>query len=204
MQKQDGRAQRSLQLIRDAFIELIIERGFDNVTVSAIAQRAGVNRATFYRHYTDKYDLADRLTDVLFADAQLQVTADNLDVQAVRTAMFQHVESYAVFYRAVLGPRGIPGFADRVRDEVEEQIGRILPAIGFDESRLSMPAALPIRYLAAAQVGLIQWWLENDMPFPAEEAAGYLLELQAQGGFAALGLGAADPSVASADTIEKR
>jgi AcrR family transcriptional regulator len=39
-------------------IELAAERGFDAITVGDIARRAGVNRATFYRHYQDKYDLA--------------------------------------------------------------------------------------------------------------------------------------------------
>jgi AcrR family transcriptional regulator len=45
-------------LLQEALIELAAERGFDAIAVGDIARRAGVNRATFYRHYQDKYDLA--------------------------------------------------------------------------------------------------------------------------------------------------
>ena len=41
-------------------IELTIEKGYAAVTVQDIADRAMVNRATFYRHYLDKYDLLDQ------------------------------------------------------------------------------------------------------------------------------------------------
>jgi hypothetical protein len=51
-----------------------------------------------------------------------------------------------------------------------------------------MPQALAIHYLAAAQVGFIQWWLENEMPFPPETAAVYLVNLHQRGGSWALGL----------------
>ena len=64
----DGRARRSLHLIRDAFIALLIEQGFETITVGQIATRAQINRATFYRHYRDKYDLAERITELLFTD----------------------------------------------------------------------------------------------------------------------------------------
>jgi AcrR family transcriptional regulator len=54
----DPRVRRTHELLQEALIELAAERGFDAITVGDIARRAGVNRATFYRHYQDKYDLA--------------------------------------------------------------------------------------------------------------------------------------------------
>src|SRR5262245_38237045 len=57
----DPRARRTRQMLCDALIDLVSERGFDAVTVGDIAARAGVNRATFYRHYQDKYDLVARI-----------------------------------------------------------------------------------------------------------------------------------------------
>ena len=54
------RVKRTRQLIQDAFVALVGEKGFENVTVQHIAERAPVNRATFYSHYHDKYDLLDK------------------------------------------------------------------------------------------------------------------------------------------------
>src|SRR5581483_672206 len=53
----DLRVRRTRANVRDALLDLIEEQGFDAVTVGNIAERAMVNRATFYRHYPDKYAL---------------------------------------------------------------------------------------------------------------------------------------------------
>ena len=59
--EQDPRVKRTRQLLQDAFMSLLGEKDFQTVTVQDIAERATVNRATFYADYSDKYDLADRL-----------------------------------------------------------------------------------------------------------------------------------------------
>ena len=185
----DARVLRSQKLIRDAFIDLLVAHGFDNVTVQAIADHAGINRATFYRHYSDKYDLAEQLSDLLFGDviAKFQSRQD----QTTPTSwafLFEHVAEYATFYRAMMGKGGIPNFRDKVREAVAQQMLILLKQDGFDASKIDMPPALPIRYLAAAQVGFVEWWLENDMPFSPQEAATYLLTLHSFGAIQALGM----------------
>ncbi|MCA9972930.1 MAG: TetR family transcriptional regulator C-terminal domain-containing protein, partial [Anaerolineales bacterium] len=79
-------------------------------------------------------------------------------------------------------------FRERVREAVEQQMVRLLRANDQDGARSRMPLPLSVRYLAAAQVGFIQWWLEQGMPFPPAEAAAYLLQLHLHGGSWALGL----------------
>jgi AcrR family transcriptional regulator len=50
---------RTRQLLEHAFIEVLQEKGFQTITVQDITKRAGVNRATFYAHFDDKYALLD-------------------------------------------------------------------------------------------------------------------------------------------------
>ena len=57
----DLRVTRSQRFIREALIDLIEERGFDALSVGEITARAMVSRATFYRHYRDKYDLVEQI-----------------------------------------------------------------------------------------------------------------------------------------------
>ncbi len=57
----DPRVRRTRQLLQQAFIELFQEKGFSAITVQDIAERATVNRATFYAHFADKYALLDSL-----------------------------------------------------------------------------------------------------------------------------------------------
>lgn len=55
----DPRVKRTRHLLQQAFMELVNEKGFHAITVGDIAQRAMVNRATFYAHFEDKYALLD-------------------------------------------------------------------------------------------------------------------------------------------------
>ncbi len=58
-EKEDPRITRTRNLILEAFMQLLPEKGFQSLTVQDITGKAGVNRATFYAHFTDKFDLLD-------------------------------------------------------------------------------------------------------------------------------------------------
>lgn len=55
----DPRVRRTRSLLLQAFRELLAEKGFSTLTVQDIATQAQVNRATFYAHFEDKFDLLD-------------------------------------------------------------------------------------------------------------------------------------------------
>jgi AcrR family transcriptional regulator len=55
----DPRVARTQKLMRDALSGLLHEKSFTSITVQDIAERAGINRATFYAHFPDKYALLD-------------------------------------------------------------------------------------------------------------------------------------------------
>src|SRR5688572_8785767 len=61
MNKSDARVQNTRRALHQAFIDMVAEEGYENITVRAIAQRAGIGYKTFYRHYTDKEDLLYRI-----------------------------------------------------------------------------------------------------------------------------------------------
>ena len=55
----DPRVKRTRELIVRAFDELVAEKGHTGLTVQEIAERATINRATFYAHFADQYELFD-------------------------------------------------------------------------------------------------------------------------------------------------
>ena len=58
-EKLDPRVIRTRQLLEQAFLGVASEKGFQAVSVQDITERAGINRATFYAHFPDKYALLD-------------------------------------------------------------------------------------------------------------------------------------------------
>ena len=58
-EKLDPRVKRTRSLLEQAFLEVVADKGFQAVSVQDITEKAGVNRATFYAHFPDKYALLD-------------------------------------------------------------------------------------------------------------------------------------------------
>ena len=91
----DPRIKRTRKLIYEAFGALLAEKDFQSITVQDIAERAEVNRATFYAHFEDKYALLaysvrDHLQDLLArrtADDQT-LTLANLKLLAATVCDF--------------------------------------------------------------------------------------------------------------------
>ena len=65
-EKQDPRVKRTRSLILNAFMEILPEKGFQSVSVQDITEKAGINRATFYAHFPDKYALLDHSISQMF------------------------------------------------------------------------------------------------------------------------------------------
>ncbi|HUI73060.1 MAG TPA: TetR/AcrR family transcriptional regulator [Spirochaetia bacterium] len=53
----DPRVTRTRRLIEDAFLEVLQEKGFEDLSVQDVTERAGINRVTFYSHFVDRYAL---------------------------------------------------------------------------------------------------------------------------------------------------
>jgi len=161
------RVRRTRALLRAALVELIEDRGFDRITVGELCARAMVSRAAFYRNYRDKYDLVEQIFDGAMAE---MITADDTRAPGERFAdFFGHIDAYHRLYGALLGRKGSPWFADRMRGALAAMSSTKFPAKDAD-------AFVP-SVISAMFVQSILWWLEHDRPCPAAEMAGQTARL---------------------------
>lgn len=54
---ENQRIRLSRQLLKEALIDLLQEKPIEKITIKEICEKAGINRSTFYRHYSSEYDL---------------------------------------------------------------------------------------------------------------------------------------------------
>lgn len=86
----DPRVKRTRQLLQDAFVALVREKGFQAITVQDISERSTVNRATFYAHYENKFDLAEDLVRQRFKERLAEsVPMDSPVTEATLEALFR-------------------------------------------------------------------------------------------------------------------
>ena len=80
---EDRRVQKTRQAIQNAFVELITEKNYPEITVKEIADRANVNRKTFYNHYADINALVAELETAIvraFDEAMLAIPGHRLQL----------------------------------------------------------------------------------------------------------------------------
>ena len=65
-EKLDPRVKRTRSLILRSFESLLAEKGFETISVQDVTDRAEINRATFYAHFHDKYELLDYSISQMF------------------------------------------------------------------------------------------------------------------------------------------
>ncbi|CAG0937245.1 Biofilm operon icaADBC HTH-type negative transcriptional regulator IcaR [Thermoflexales bacterium] len=180
LEKLDPRVIRTRQMLRDALVSLIAEKGFDAITVQDIADRATLNRATFYLHYQDKHDLLvkslrnaidELMTDIgASTDEQGQLIFES-PLRPIKT-IFEHVAQHARFYQVMLSAEGVPAFSAGVRDYMAEVTLRWLSATQPQPQRSRVPLEIVASSLSWSLLGILIWWLEHDMPHSPEYMAG--------------------------------
>jgi len=179
---EDRRVRRTRRALAEALIALTQEHDFAAVTVRAIAARAGVGYATFFRHYADKEALLAEVLDVVIdevialldreraalaeAHAGRAATAPPAvaDTEAaLGTRLFRYARDHAAICRVLL--RG-PG-----ADLLLERIVARGTALALTEGRRggrTVPPEIAAHHLVTATLALLGWWLEHDMPYPPE------------------------------------
>jgi len=172
----DRRIKRTQQQLRDALESLILEKGYEAVTVQDIIDRANVGRSTFYAHFWSKENLL--LSG--FENLKLQFEERYQDILAHRSTggnnsmelsllLFQHTQNYHPLYKALLGKGGSEVVIKEFQKYVTEQMQKHLSeGWGHNPNLKDIPPDLVIHFLSSSLLSLLTWWLDNDLPVSAE------------------------------------
>lgn len=169
----DPRIIRTRQLIRDAFIDLLGEIQLEKITVNRIAERATINRVTFYLHYRDIPELLEKLADDMINEIQtilndIQNGSRSIDTDwSILVKLLEHIAENSKFYKVMLASQRITVFNDRLMKLFVDLItSRSENQAEFTTaSDMTVPKDIAIWYGSSAFIGTIVCWLRDDMPY---------------------------------------
>jgi AcrR family transcriptional regulator len=195
--KIDPRVLRTRQYLQDALISLIKEKGFDNVQIQEITERAGLNRATFYLHYRDKNDLLvknmsftleklDQTVDIPPAVDNGLLTTDAMVKPLI--SVFDHFAEHSDFYHVMLSEIGVPSVINEMQHYIEQVALRWLKKLQPSEKHPVVDTEMIIKFVSTACIGVVKWWLNNGMPYSSEQMAKQLMYLVSLGVFRSAGI----------------
>lgn len=165
------------QSLVDAFWELYCQKGIDKITVREIAAKAGCNRGTFYEYFLDVYDVLEQIEKELIPEID--------ELPPMQASFNQPLDDFiklysqnSRYYAVLLGPKGDPSFAGKLKEGVKAKLKTALAAAQRDPVELDYT----LEFVLSAMIGVLTYWFQNTEPMPKEALLALMYRLTFKGG----------------------
>ena len=176
MRKVDIRVKRTYNQLFSALIKLLGEKSFDDLTVLEICDEAGVHRATFYKHFVDKYDFLNTCFNISLSNLTFDKIAESYTPETMKKScmrmilkVLNFVEENQKVIVSLSTDRNSASFNtalnDAIANFIEERINTVRP----ENEKLSKTVPLLANYYAGAIVGIIKWWATNQSSYSKQD-----------------------------------
>ena len=173
----DRRIQRTRDVLHQALISLMIDKGYEVITVQDIIDRANVGRSTFYAHYVSKQDLL--FSGLKNLSKQLLVHQRTNQAQkggfrekgfGFSLAFFEHVHAHRDVYHAIVGRQSGTIVIGELRSMLADLVRNDLKTLPSNERSADLPKNVVIQFVVAALMSVITWWLDERSKLSPAEA----------------------------------
>lgn len=184
----DRRISRTRSTLQHALIALILEKGYETISVEDICETANVGRSTFYTHYTSKDDLkrsgiAALHKQLLAQQSDARAAADDSshDSLSFSLMMFEHARDHLDLYRALAGSHGgvvaLGGIRKMLGDLVRNEIIAAVKKKPADAAQRE----IAVQFLVGAYMSILTWWLDGGAKLPPHQIDATFRRLALQG-----------------------
>ena len=166
--------------IRDAFMELLKDEPYDDITVREIAEHAEIGYKTYYRHYNDKtalvhemiQELWDELSQNIALPTSLEATEANVR-QLVRV-----IKENAAIMRAISRtPQREEIFAPILNFGLDEALRLQGIAYAGESEDHKQKQQLVAHYFVHSHFEMLRWWTDNDCNIPEDDLVHLIMRL---------------------------
>lgn len=169
----DRRVRRTRRILREALINLILEKSYDRITVQDIIDRADIGRSTFYSHFRGKDELLlsgfDDVRNILTRTKASREKTSGEEFILDSLKIFQHADEHRRIYRALAGRNGGNIFLKQMFRQLHEtcqtEIQQILP----ENKQDSVEANAAAHFFAASLISMLTFWLDNNLSLTPQE-----------------------------------
>lgn len=166
--KVDRRVRRTRKTIKKAFLSLLFEKDYNEITIADITNRAGYNRATYYVHFQDKdFLLREIVNEVLtgLADRMMSNYLDEQTNSSQRSSgIFTYIHEHASTFQALLHNDSLAyDFKTKMLQTIKSIYSEKIQLRTETGEIMSPDPEIYHTYAGAAVLGTIEYWIKNDM-----------------------------------------
>ena len=179
MNTSDARVRYTRMVIQQAFFDLLREKPVSRITVKELCQRCEINRATFYRHYQDPFDLLEKAEEEVLRNLHQAVVQNvsqgaTTDFGTFLLSTLKHLQESGDIYLLLGSENGDPTFPVRVFMTCYQSV---YP--DFEQRMQGMPAArkrLLYYFLSQGCSGVMSYWFNSGMEESPEEVSEFIMD----------------------------
>lgn len=178
------RVDRTRKLLQEELVSLILEKGYEKIIVQNVIGHANVGRSTFYAHFQEMDDLLLSQFDGL--REQFDQHLDSQPIPAVDPSeltllMFRHTQAQRLLYKTLIGGRGGNIMLTHINQYFSGLIREHLSLHLSGRNNEVIPSEILSHYIVSSFMALLTWWLDHDLPYPAEHMNAIFQELTEYG-----------------------
>lgn len=183
--KQDHRVRLTKMMLRSGFLDLLKEKPLPKITVKELCEQVGVNRATFYAHYRDLYDLSDEIERELsqMIMRSLATTLPEKSIRGFSNEICRIIVENEQSCRAIFGEHGDRDFPLRLVETLRESTIALWKQEHPDLSEDDLSCFYT--FLANGCLAVVRAWVQGGMRQSPEEIA-LFIEKMSDAGLAGL------------------
>jgi AcrR family transcriptional regulator len=177
--KDDRRVKYTRMVLKESFINLLEKKDISQISIKEICEDADINRATFYAHYSDQYDLLRKIQDELLDNLNTYIAGfdqidNNVNNILLAEKIFEYIKENARLCKLILSERGDFGF----QKEIMMLVYDIIIAELTDNNKITKEDAEYVySFTITGCVGIVQKWLNEDMKKSPRYIAEIVLKL---------------------------
>lgn len=195
--KQDLRVQRTKKSLNKALLTLMEKKNLPAITIQELADEAMINRATFYLHYYDKYDLLEKCIKNTLDTIMLKHVMPVKHVKegifytntfhAIVTEILKSVESNEKFFQIMFASNSDKIIKDYFINIIHENFIPELENV-LGNNQFKHHQEVTIQLIVSAILGVITWWITSEERDTPEEIAEIIVGVVTKGPAHVLGL----------------
>ena len=164
----DRRTQKTKKALCNALAELLTEKELHKVTVQEITDRADVNRATFYNHYLDVYDLYEKIEENTLVElGLLMLRLEETSSEATFANLINYISEYRTIFKMIFSPNT----TGQLKSKMQQLIEGVLRQIQIEKhgtSREDKKLEYMSSYRSQGCLAVISKWVLGNMEEPEE------------------------------------
>lgn len=158
---EDARAQRSIEALQSALLELVEHKAFEQIAIKDITETAGVSYPTFFRRFGSKEELLDHIAaEEVRRFMSIGAAALSRGQESSAQELCEYVQDHRKLWTVLLNG----GAASVMREEfnrVSREFSETRPA-----SNPWIPSDLAVPFVTSGVFEIVSWWLRQPPDYP--------------------------------------